>query len=195
VATAFATAWGPFVMRADGPRRRDLRVRALPAVCAVAGAAFLWLVLFGDELVDVLGGSEFESADRAVPGIALGWLGWTVAVVLQTELAVSRRTGVIAVVTSVAAVVNVGANLLLIPPFGFVGAAWATALSFGLLAAIYAVYERRLSPAPYPLGTLAVVAATVGAASAALLTPNVIVRTAAAAAATVVLAALARRQR
>jgi O-antigen/teichoic acid export membrane protein len=193
VATAFATAWGPFVMRQDAARRLDLRIRALPAVGAMAGAAFVWLVLFGDELVDALGGSEFESADRAVPGIALGWLAWTVAIVLQTELAVSRRTGVIALVTGAAAVANVVANLVLIPPFGFVGAAWATALSFALLAMLYAVYERRLSPAPYPLVTLALIATTVGAASAALLTTSLAFRVAAAAAATLVLAALARR--
>lgn len=192
VATAFATAWGPFVMRQDAPRRLQLRVRALPAVAAIAGAAFVWLVLFGDELVDALGGSEFESADRAVPGIALGWLAWTVAIVLQTELAVQRRTGVIAAVTGVAAVVNVVANLVLIPPFGFVGAAWATALAFALLAAVYAAYERTFSPAPYRLATLALVAATVAGASAALLTPNLAVRGIAAALATVVLAGMVR---
>lgn len=194
VATAFATAWGPLVMRQDAERRRALRARALPAVGAAAGALFLWLVLFGDQLVDALGGAEFESADRAVPGIALGWLAWTVAIVLQTELAVSRRTGTIALVTGVAAVVNVAANLVLIPPFGFVGAAWATALSFALLAAMYAIYERRVFPAaPYRVSRLALVAVVIGAASAALLTPSVVVRAAAAAAAAVALVAVTRR--
>ena len=193
VATAFATAWGPFVMRQDAERRRVLRARTLPAVGAAAGALFLWLVLFGDQLVDALGGADFESADRAVPGIALGWLAWTVAIVLQTELAVSRRTGTIALVTGAAAVVNVAANLVLIPPFGFVGAAWATALSFALLAAIYAVCERRLFPAPHRLLQLALVAVVVAAGTAALLTPNVAVRAVVAAAATAALIAVARR--
>ena len=193
VATAFATAWGPFVMRQDAPRRLQVRVRALPGVAAIAGAAFVWLVLFGDRLVELLGGSKFESAERAVPGIALGWLAWTVAIVLQTELAVQRRTGTIAAVTAIAAVVNIVANLVLIPPFGFVGAAWATALSFALLAAMYALHERSLSPAPYRLRTLALVAVTVGAASAALLTQNLATRIGAAAIATVVLALIARR--
>ena len=95
--------------------------------------------------------------------------------------------------TAIAAVVNIVANLVLIPPFGFVGAAWATALSFALLAAMYALHERSLSPAPYRLRTLALVAVTVGAASAALLTQNLATRIGAAAIATVVLALIARR--
>jgi O-antigen/teichoic acid export membrane protein len=195
VATAFATAWGPFVMRQTDERRVGLRVRALPVVAAAAGVVFLWLVLFGDRLVELLGGAEFAQADRAVPGIALGWLAWTMATVLQTELAVSRRTGVIALVTAAAAAVNVLLNLLLIPPFGFVGAAWATAAAFAFLAAAYAVYERRFAPAPHDGRALVGVALALAAASGALLTDAVGLRVAAAVAGTALLTVVIRFRR
>jgi O-antigen/teichoic acid export membrane protein len=195
LATAFATAWGPFIMR-EGPRRRlELRARALPAVAGAAGIAFVWLVLFAEPLVDALGGSDFDAADRAVPGIALGWFGWMLAIVLQTELAVTRRTTLIALVTGIGAAANIVANLAFIPRWGFVGAAWATAGSFGLVAAIYAGIEARTTRPPYDLRRLALVAVAVGAASAALLLDATVLRAVVAAAATIVIAAVVARER
>jgi O-antigen/teichoic acid export membrane protein len=194
VATAFAIAWGPFIMREPLERRRELRARVLPAAAAAAGIVFLWLVLFADQLVDALGGAGFESADRAVPGLALGWLAWTVAIVLQTELGMARRTGVIALVTSCAAAANVILNLLLIPPFGFVGAAWATAAAFGLLAVAYAAIEPQLAPVRHDVRALAGVAAVLAGASSALLAESLTVRALAAAIGTLVLTVLLRRR-
>jgi O-antigen/teichoic acid export membrane protein len=169
--SAFAVAWGPFILAQTEERRRDLRARALTAAIACTGAGFVALVAFAKPLVELAGGSDFlaHDAQRAVPGIALGWVGWSAATVLASEFAVVRKTHVIAVATGLAAAANVVLNLVLIPPFGFVGAAWVTAASFLLLAVIYWAWERRLNPAPYPVLRLALVAVTLAGAAAVLL--------------------------
>ena len=170
--SAFAIAWGPFIFNQSRARQPELRARALTVVVASTGVLFLPLVLFAPELVRLLGGDEFRPATRAVPGIALGWLGFAAATVLSTEFSLSRRTRVIAFATMTAGTSNVALNLVLIPPFGFVGAAWATAASFMLLAAIYWLWERRSDPAPYRLGRLAAIAAIVAAATVVGLLTN-----------------------
>ena len=197
--TAFAIAWGPFIFSQSRVRQPELRARALTVVAAGTGILFLVLVLFAPELVRLLGGDEFRPATRAVPGIAIGWLGFAAATVLSTEFSVSRRTTAIAVATITAAASNVVLNLAFIPPFGFVGAAWATAASFMLLAAIYWLWERRSNPAPYRLGRLAVIAAVVTAATVvALLTSDgeaAVARAAGCVAGVVVLLAVAATDR
>jgi O-antigen/teichoic acid export membrane protein len=154
---AFAAAWIPFILSQRPERQLELRARALTAVTAAAGIGYVVVLVVAPSLVAVLGGEAFAASVDAVPGIALGWLGWGVAFVIATEFAVARKTGVIAVGTLLAAVANVALNLVLIPPYGFVGAAWATAGSFFFLAAIYLFWERRTAPAPYRWGRLAII--------------------------------------
>jgi O-antigen/teichoic acid export membrane protein len=62
-------------------------------------------------------------------------------------------------VNAVAAVVNVGLNLALIPAFGLAGAAWATVASEAVRLWVAAVAARAAVLANWPLGTLARVTA------------------------------------
>jgi O-antigen/teichoic acid export membrane protein len=49
----------------------------------------------------------------------------------------------------VSAGANIGLNLLLIPRYGMVGAAWATALSFFIMSALSFTASQRAYPIPY----------------------------------------------
>jgi O-antigen/teichoic acid export membrane protein len=163
--SAFGVAWSPIIMSQARSRQPELRARALTGVLAVAGGLFLLLVLFSEPLVRLLGGDDYLAATQAVPGLALGWAGWAAATVLLTEFSVVRRTSTIAFVAGVSAAANVLLNLLLIPPYGFEGAAWATAASFWLMALASWVWERRLTVTPYRWRRLGVVALVVAAVS------------------------------
>jgi O-antigen/teichoic acid export membrane protein len=166
---AFAVAWMPFILAQPAHRQAELRARALTAVSSAVGIGYILVLLLAPQLIHIFGGDDFDRSLEAVPGIALGWLAWGVAFVLATEFMISRRTKVIAVGTLIAAGVNVILNLILIPSFGFVGAAWASAATFALLAAIYFVVERRSSPAPYRWVRLGLIALVLAAATATLI--------------------------
>jgi O-antigen/teichoic acid export membrane protein len=65
--------------------------------------------------------------------------------------------------TVLAAGINIGLNFALIPPFGIVGAAVATAVGYGFLAIAYYLLSQHVYPTPYePKKALLIV----GAASA-----------------------------
>jgi O-antigen/teichoic acid export membrane protein len=167
--SAFAIAWGPFILSQPRERHDALRARALTAVVAAAAGVMLVLVLFAPLLVRVLAPESFDSAARAVPGVALGWLFWAAATILASEFAVMRRTRVIAAATLVAAAVNLTLNLALVPRYGFVAAAWTTAASFAALAGLYLVLERRTARPPYRYRRLALIGAIAAAGGCATL--------------------------
>jgi O-antigen/teichoic acid export membrane protein len=167
--TAFGMAWTPFILGQPVHRQPELRARVLTAVSSAVGIGYVVVLLFASRFVDILGGPAFHPSLRAIPGIALGWLAWGIAFVLATEFMVSRRTKIIGIGSVIAAAANVVLNLILIPPFGFVGAAWASAATFGILAAIYFVFERRLSPAPYRWGRLVAIGIVVAIATVFLI--------------------------
>jgi O-antigen/teichoic acid export membrane protein len=61
----------------------------------------------------------------------------------------ARRTQFNWVVTGVAAAVNIGLNVILIPPYGMIGAAIATVVSFTVMFAFMAWHAQRVYPVPY----------------------------------------------
>jgi O-antigen/teichoic acid export membrane protein len=61
----------------------------------------------------------------------------------------ARRTRFNWIITGSAAAVNVGLNLALIPPFGMMGAAISTLVSFSFMFLFMAWHAQRIYPVPY----------------------------------------------
>lgn len=120
----------------------------LPAAAGVALVARpLAQVMIGEDLRD--------AATLVTPWIALSALlsGVTVYYFHQA-FTLGRKTRRLLAAMAVPAVANVVLNVALIPRFGVLGAAWATAASFGLgLIASWAM-GRRVMPLPVPWETL-----------------------------------------
>jgi O-antigen/teichoic acid export membrane protein len=88
----------------------------------------------------------------------VGALAYGTTAITVTQLTVARRTGLLAVGTAVAAVVNIGLCLLLVPALGLDGAALASAVSYIVLTAGYLVMGARAWPVPFEARRLAVAA-------------------------------------
>lgn len=135
----------------------------LPAAVGVALVARpMAQFMIGEELRD--------AAALITPWIALSALlsGVTVYYFHQA-FTLSRKTGLLLVTMAVPAVANVVLNIVLIPRFGVLGAAWATAASFGFgLVASWAI-GRRVMPLPVPWETLVRCGVATGVMTAAVL--------------------------
>ena len=64
-----------------------------------------------------------------------------------------RKTWFAVVFTTVAAFINVGFNIALIPLYGSMGAAWSTLLAYTILTVIAYIVNQRMYPIPYEIGT------------------------------------------
>jgi O-antigen/teichoic acid export membrane protein len=110
------------------------------------GAA--WFVAAFVAVASVL---RYVPVDAAIAGpIAAGISAFVVATALSLLYSAERRQTRLAIHTALAAAINVVANLLLVPRAGVLGAAFATALSYGVLLALHAIGtsdgRRLLSP-------------------------------------------------
>jgi O-antigen/teichoic acid export membrane protein len=152
--TAFLFALTPFLFATyseDPAQEKAARGRTLTYLTFVLALAGLVLTLFAQEILNVIA-PRFESAYKAVGPLMLGMLAYGLVTLLATGIALARSTGRGALLTVLAAGVNIGLNFALIPPFGIVGAAAATAIGYGLLAIGYYLLSQHLYPTPYQPG-------------------------------------------
>jgi O-antigen/teichoic acid export membrane protein len=160
--TAFLFALTPFLFATyseDPAQEKAARGRTLTYLTFVLALTGLVLTLFAQEILNVIA-PGFESAYKAVGPLMLGMLAYGLVSLLATGIALARSTGRGALLTVLAAATNIGLNFALIPRFGIVGAAAATAIGYSLLAIGYYLLSQHLYPTPYEPGKALLIIAT-----------------------------------
>jgi O-antigen/teichoic acid export membrane protein len=165
-------ALGPYLLSvfANQPdQERFVRGRTLTYLTFVLAFGALALTLFAEELVDIFA-PGYEDAPAAVGPLAFGAIGYGAAFVLITGIALARRTLYVAFLATIAAAINVALNLALIPPFGVLGAAFASAGGYAALALLYYWAAQRVYPTMFePAKVLTILAIAIAASFAAAL--------------------------
>jgi O-antigen/teichoic acid export membrane protein len=149
--TGFVLAFGPYVFSIysqDRELEKVVRGKTLTYLTVCLCAAALALTLFAREVISVVA-PAFDSAYEAVGLLMLSIVAFGISTVVMAGISIMRRTKVLAVLAVVAAVVNIALNFALIPPFGMVGAAAATALAYLVLTALHYRVAQRYYPTPY----------------------------------------------
>jgi O-antigen/teichoic acid export membrane protein len=150
--SAFEPAWGPFVYAQLGaPEARTTLARVAGHVFAVFAGATLAVAVLGDDLLTLFTprNPAFRAAAPVIPVVALAYLLHGVFLLTSIGIGIEKKARYYPVGTAAAAATNVGANFLLIPRLGMIGAAWATVLSYGVMAALGFTLSRRLFPIPF----------------------------------------------
>lgn len=163
--SAFEYAWAPFYYANSA----DVQGKRLFSTITTYGVAVLVLLTAGlaaisRDLVVAVVGAAYEGAGPVVAWTAVGVLFQGIYLLTSIGLNITKRTAFYPVATVAAAGVNVWLNLLLIPKFGFVAAAWVNALSYAVQAAVALYFSQRFFPVPYETLRLARVAVAGGAA-------------------------------
>ena len=148
----FTLAWGAAfwdLTRQEGGQRSISRVLTLFAV--TASAAALFLSAFGTDAIRLLLGARFEASRYVVPFSAFAYVLYGMFTIGSTGLSIVGRTRLVLVAMGLAAVANLGANLILVPAFGFMGAAFSTLGGYALLAVVGSWLSQRQYPVPWDL--------------------------------------------
>ncbi|MFT4913949.1 MAG: O-antigen/teichoic acid export membrane protein [Brevundimonas sp.] len=121
----------------------------LPAAAGVA--------LVAGPLTEVMIGEDLRRVAASItPWIALSaLLSGLTTYYFHQAFTLGRRTGLLLAAMAVPALANIVLNLLLIPGHGVMGAAWSTAISFGLGLIASIAIGRRVLVMPVPWETLA----------------------------------------
>ena len=137
-----------------GAERLRIAAREQGAIFILIGLpAAVGVALVANPLSEVLIGEDLRGAvSQVTPWIALSaLLSGLCSYYFGQAFVLSRRTSLLLVTVGVPAVANVILNLILIPRFGVVGAAWATAASFaiGLVASVILGRGPMAMPVPW----------------------------------------------
>jgi O-antigen/teichoic acid export membrane protein len=148
--TAFRTAWPAFAYSIeDDQEARATYGYVLTYVLLVVSWAALALGALAPWIVHALTTSRFFSAQRVVALLAFSNVAKAGFMVVSIGIGRARRTRFNWVITGAAAALNILLNVLLIPPYGMLGAAVATLASFGFMFAFMAWHSQRVYPVPY----------------------------------------------
>jgi len=169
VVNMFDAAWRPFFLqRAEDPDASRLFGRVL--TYWVVGSAFLLVFssLFVAPAVTLplfagrpMIASAYWQGLSIVPVVTLGYLFNGIYYNMLVGPTLAKRSELVAYATTIGAVVNIGTNLIWIPPYGMMGAAAATLAAYLAMAVSLYLMGRKLYRVDYEPGRMARVAFTV----------------------------------
>lgn len=150
--SAFEPAWQPFVYSQlkspDAPR-------TIARVVTYAWAGFATLALgvavFGRELLILMTPKSpaFQAAAPLIPPVALAYLFHGAFLLTSIGIGVRKEARYYPIITTLTAASNIALNFALIPRYGTLGAAWATVVSYALMAGLGLMFSQRLYPIPF----------------------------------------------
>jgi O-antigen/teichoic acid export membrane protein len=120
--------------------------------------------LFSYEALRILTPPSYHGAARVVPVVAIGLALFSFYPVAEISFQITGRTGRIPLVNGAAAGLNVALNFILIPRMHILGAAWATAIAYGVQFLGILWLGQRSFPLPFPYGRMLAAATTALAA-------------------------------
>jgi O-antigen/teichoic acid export membrane protein len=165
------TPW--FYRTASKPDAPRVLARTATHFFIAISSVTLLICVFGREIIKILGTPQFADAHRVVPLIALGALFVATYYFPIKGLMLLKRTVVIPLLTATASAVTIGANLLLVPKLGMIGAAIGTVAGQLTLFTLTFAVSQRLYPIHYEYAKLAkVLIACVGLYAASLFVPD-----------------------
>jgi len=148
------------VMALERGGREDLQTAAreqASTLVLIGLPAAVGVALVARPLAEFMIGEDLRTVAASVtPWVALGaFLSGMTTYYFGQAFTLGRRTGWLLLAMSIPAGSNIVLNVLLIPRFGVMGAAWATAISFALGLAASMTIGRRILPLPVPWNALA----------------------------------------
>lgn len=110
---------------------------------------FLLFILFSKQILSILFGFEYAAGYLAMSILAVGYFSFSVFYLTIKILEVIKKTRLILINTLVTTATNISLNLYLIPIYGIIGGAIATATSFilfGFLGFAGTYHFKRINP-------------------------------------------------
>ncbi|MBM4156337.1 MAG: hypothetical protein FJ221_15100 [Lentisphaerae bacterium] len=166
---SFQHAIGPTFMRESKADRAAARDRFAGIITRwTALYAFLWvaLALLFKEAIVLLLAPSYRGCYPFVPVLMAGYLFQGLYGFAANALLFEKKTHWVPAISLTAGLLNVGLNLVLLPRFGMIAAAWTTFASFVVTFVMAVALGRRVYPLRFEWGALARI---LGAALLALL--------------------------
>ncbi len=172
IAVFLMTGSAPIIMRVfehEGEERVKLLISKLTRYfLLLITPVLLGVWILRDPLTRVIASSKYVPAESVYLPVAIGMFLFYLAWLPSQAFFLRKETKLTLVPMAVATVCNLALNLLMIPAYGYDGAAWATAISYGLYFVIATAIARRRMPWLFPTVAALKTAAACGVMAGAL---------------------------
>src|SRR6266480_2875926 len=153
VLSPFTLAW-PVVMFSIA--KKNSAAGIFSAVFRWYGMVLLFVALglsfAGVVVLEVFFPPSYHTAEPVIPIIAVSIVFFGAYNMFTTGFSIKRKTWFAVIFTSTSALCNIALNVVLIPQFGSMGAAFSTLFAYGLLALLAYLVSQRLYPIPFEMG-------------------------------------------
>jgi len=148
IAAPILLAAHPFLMRAWGEGDRDNAGRWLGIIAEWFTVAGIMLVgatwLFSSDVATWFLGPEFRAGHVIMPAVIAGVVAWQLGMYAHKPLEFSERTGFMFILSLAAAGLNLILNIIFVPIYGYVAAAYTTLVSYLVYAVITSIAGQRI---------------------------------------------------
>lgn len=151
IVSMFEFAWRPFFLNnAKEPDAKLIFSKVMTLFILFASFVFLVISFFIKDAVKFnlpfefhLIGTSYWAGLNIVPVILFSYLLYGIYINLMAGIQIEKKTKYLPAITGIAAVVNVISNFILIPEYSYMGAAFATLISyFVMMSGIYFVSQK-----------------------------------------------------
>jgi O-antigen/teichoic acid export membrane protein len=149
---AIGLAWVPIAFRVYEEQREiapQFFGQVMTYILVVFGLLSVGITTFAFEALTILSTSAFLVAALAVGPLTLGFTALASTHVTALGISLTKKTKYFAILSWLAALLNLTLNVLLIPRWGMMAASWTTALSCAFLSLAYMFTSQRLWPILY----------------------------------------------
>ena len=155
IAMALNNAWQPFFYQNAAEGGNDAMIGTfITYQVALMTLLALAVALLAPEVIRIMAAPAYWTAAAIVPWIAAGYVARYLYFFPVNSLLFKKRPGWIAALTILAAALNIGLNLWLVPRFGITAAAINTLLAFVVLFVLVYMAGQRVFPVAYEWGRL-----------------------------------------
>ncbi len=156
IVSMFDYAWKPFFF--NNSRTTDAKeifARVTTYFLLIMAFVFLTLTLFIDDLVKIkiinrfIIHPDYWHGLGIVPIILLGYLFNGLSLSFSAGIYIEKKTYYLPIITISCAMVNIAMNFMLIPSFGILGAAFATLISYAVMAILMFIFVQSIYKIKY----------------------------------------------
>jgi O-antigen/teichoic acid export membrane protein len=149
---SFGQAWAPIALKIYEEERDRAPIffgRVMTHLLVGFGLLSVVITTFAKELLIVLSTPAYYPAASAVGPLALATTASATTHVTALGISLMMRTKYFAYYSWLAALLNLGLNILFVPRWGMLAASWTTAVSYLFLTVSYSITSQRLWPVFY----------------------------------------------
>ena len=155
----FEFAWAPFYFGAmNRPDAKEIYARLTTYVFGAVVLLAAGLSAVAKDLVRLMAAPEFAGASVVIPATAIGVVAQASYQVTAIGLNITKQAKYFPIATAIAAVVSVSCNLIFIPRFGLLGAAYTNAFAYSVLTVTAGWFAYRVYPIKYEWRRLGLIA-------------------------------------